>query len=38
MVAAETTAEIDAVLDRIGAIAGVERTTSAIILTTKLDR
>jgi DNA-binding Lrp family transcriptional regulator len=38
VVAAETTAEIDAVLDRIGAIAGVERTTSAIILTTKLDR
>lgn len=38
VVAAETTSEIDAVLDRIGAIPGVERTTSAIVLTTKFDR
>ena len=38
MVAAETTSEIDSVLDRIGAIPGVERTTSAIVLTTKFDR
>ncbi len=38
VVAAESTAEIDAVLDRIGAIPGVERTTSSIVLTTKFDR
>ena len=38
VVAAETTAEIDSVLERIGAISGVERTTSAIVLTTKFDR
>ena len=38
VVAAEATAEIDSVLDRIGAISGVERTTSAIVLTTKFDR
>lgn len=38
VVAAEATADIDAVLDRIGAIPGVERTTSAIVLTTKFDR
>jgi DNA-binding Lrp family transcriptional regulator len=38
VVAAETTAEIDAVLDRIGGVTGVERTTSSIILTTKFDR
>jgi DNA-binding Lrp family transcriptional regulator len=38
IVAAETTAEIDTVLDRIGAIPGVDRTTSAIVLTTKFDR
>jgi DNA-binding Lrp family transcriptional regulator len=38
VVAAENTAEIDHVLDRIGAIPGVERTTSSIILTTKFDR
>ena len=38
VVAAETTAEIDTVLDRVGGIAGVERTTSAIVLTTKFDR
>jgi DNA-binding Lrp family transcriptional regulator len=38
VVAAETTADIDTVLDRIGNIPGVDRTTSAIVLTTKLDR
>ena len=37
-VAADTTAAVDDVLDRIGAVAGVERTTSAIVLSTKLDR
>ena len=35
---AYTTAAVDDVLDRIGAVAGVERTTSAIVLSTKLDR
>lgn len=38
MVAAETTKEIDCILDCIGAIPGVDRTTSSIILTTKFDR
>jgi len=38
VVAAEATAEIDAVLDQIGDIPGVERTTSVIVLTTKFDR
>lgn len=38
VVAADTTAEIDGILDRIGGIPGVERTTSSIILTTKFDR
>ena len=37
-VAAETTAAIDAVLDRIGKVAGIERTTSAIVLSTKFAR
>jgi DNA-binding Lrp family transcriptional regulator len=38
VVSAETTAEIDSILDRIGDIPGVDRTTSSIILTTKFDR
>ncbi len=38
VVAAERTAEIDCILDRIGGIPGVDRTTSSIILTTKFDR
>ncbi|MGH3854687.1 MAG: Lrp/AsnC family transcriptional regulator [Pseudonocardiaceae bacterium] len=38
VVAAESTADIDRVLDRIGGIPGVERTTSSIVLTTKFDR
>lgn len=38
IVAAASTDEIDTILDRIGAIPGVDRTTSAIVLTTKFDR
>lgn len=38
VVAAENTAEIDSALDRIGGIPGVERTSSSIVLSTKLDR
>ncbi|MGH3918071.1 MAG: Lrp/AsnC family transcriptional regulator [Pseudonocardiaceae bacterium] len=38
VVTAESTAGIDSVLDRIGGIPGVERTTSSIVLTTKFDR
>jgi DNA-binding Lrp family transcriptional regulator len=38
VVAATSTAEIDDALDRIGAIPGIQRTTSAIVLATKLDR
>ncbi|MBV9141651.1 MAG: Lrp/AsnC ligand binding domain-containing protein, partial [Pseudonocardiales bacterium] len=38
VVAAESPAEIDRVLDRISSIPGVERTTSSIVLTTKFDR
>lgn len=38
VVRAETAGEIDAVLDKIGAINGIARTSSAIILSTKLDR
>ncbi len=37
-IAAETTARIDAVLDEIGRIKGIERTTTSIILSVKLDR
>jgi DNA-binding Lrp family transcriptional regulator len=37
VVAAESPAEIDNVLDHIGGIPGVERTTSSIVLTTKFD-
>jgi DNA-binding Lrp family transcriptional regulator len=33
-----TVAEMDLVIDRIGALAGVERTTSSIILSTKFER
>jgi len=35
---APTVAEMDEVIDRIGALGGVERTTSSIILSTKFDR
>ena len=38
VVAGESTAAIDAILDAIGAIAGVERTTSSILLRTRFDR
>jgi DNA-binding Lrp family transcriptional regulator len=38
IVAAETTSAIDAILDRIGEIDGVERTTSSILLRTRFDR
>lgn len=37
-VAANTPEELDAVLDRIGEIAGIKRTASSIILSTKFDR
>lgn len=36
--AADTVGQIEGVIDRIGALEGVERTTSSIILSTKLDR
>ncbi len=35
---AASVAEMDQVIDRIGALAGVERTTSSIILSTKFER
>lgn len=38
LVEAETTGEIDTVLDAIGSIEGVEGTQSAIVLSTKFDR
>lgn len=37
-VKAETTQEVDAVLDEIGALPGVEKTQSSIILSTKFER
>jgi DNA-binding Lrp family transcriptional regulator len=36
--ATATVAEMDQVIDQIGALAGVERTTSSIILSTKFER
>jgi DNA-binding Lrp family transcriptional regulator len=36
--AAASVAEMDQVIDRIGALDGVERTNSSIILSTKFDR
>lgn len=36
--AADSVAEMDEVIDRIGALDGVERTTSSIILSTKFER
>ncbi|HXE49807.1 MAG TPA: Lrp/AsnC family transcriptional regulator [Ramlibacter sp.] len=38
LIEAETTAEIDSVLDAIGAIPGVEDTQSSIVLSVKFDR
>jgi DNA-binding Lrp family transcriptional regulator len=35
---AETTGEIDALLDRIGQLPGIEKTTSSIVLSTKFER
>ena len=37
-VAATTTQEMDEVLDEIGALPGVEKTTTSIVLTTKVER
>lgn len=36
--AATSVIEMDALIDRVGALDGVERTTSAVILSTRLDR
>ncbi len=38
IVAATSIGELDALIDRIGALDGVERTTSAIVLSTRIDR
>ena len=38
VVAAPSIAQLDALIDRIGALDGVERTTSAIVLSTRIDR
>lgn len=38
VVEAPSVAELDAVIDRIGALEGVERTMSSIILSTRVDR
>lgn len=38
IIGAQSTAEMDALLDDVGALEGVNRTESAIILTTKFDR
>lgn len=38
IVVTETVAEMDRLIDRIGALDGVERTTTAIILSTRIDR
>ena len=38
IVVSETVAEMDRLIDRIGALDGVERTTTAIILSTRIDR
>jgi DNA-binding Lrp family transcriptional regulator len=36
--AASSIGELDALIDRIGALDGVERTTSAIVLSTRIER
>jgi DNA-binding Lrp family transcriptional regulator len=36
--AANSVAELDRLIDRVGALDGVERTTSAVILSTRIDR
>ncbi len=38
IVAARTIGELDHVIDRIGAVDGIERTTSAIVLSTRVSR
>jgi DNA-binding Lrp family transcriptional regulator len=38
IVAAASIGELDELIDRIGALDGVERTTSAIVLSTRIDR
>ncbi len=38
VVAAQSIGELDALIDRIGTIDGVERTTSAIVLSTRIER
>ena len=38
IVAAESIGELDGVIDRIGLLDGVERTTSAIVLSTRIER
>lgn len=38
VVAAPSIQQLDALIDRIGALDGVERTTSAIVLSTRIDR
>ena len=38
LAAAPTAADMDALIDAIGALDGVERTTSSIVLSTKIDR
>jgi DNA-binding Lrp family transcriptional regulator len=38
VLAAASIGELDALIDRIGALDGVERTTSAIVLSTRLQR
>jgi DNA-binding Lrp family transcriptional regulator len=38
VVAAQSIGELDALIDRIGALDGVERTTSAIVLSTRIER
>ena len=38
IVAAESIGELDALIDRIGDLEGVERTTSAIVLSTRIER
>ena len=38
VVAAQSIGELDALIDRIGGLEGVERTTSAIVLSTRIER
>jgi DNA-binding Lrp family transcriptional regulator len=37
-VATQTVAEMDALIDALGALDGVERTTSSVVMSVKLDR